>query len=770
MMAIPGFSSEKSMGPAKISAVLSAELKNHIFLFALIVVTLRGSKAPYGALMENYGEAFVYAAVLFAVFFCVLEHLFGMFVKGKAPLFVSVLPAFLLYFLVKDIEDMPYLGMAVIVAAVFRLVFGLFPFREKIVIYGSFVLATLAVFLNFGVHAFSGSDRAERITFVCIAALVLSALQHLFIEKRKDIFPFSYFAIIGVLVALFPVQDEPINWTSVIEAGERIVQSAGSVYDTMSYYFSDAFKGGSFTTGYSSLNNVGGKASSTQRTELILTTSEKPYVYFEDKETGEYMKRRRCVYLEGGKGVDRKNLVMFLQMLYAQQVPKEISQLFSHRSEVGIEYAYLRTKDEIAPMNSYKLTTHGKDIEGGRSDLIHKKGYSIKAGYIDIDYGSPYLASIIKNAANLDNAEPATYDELGEYMKSLYGIDLRNIVTEDEYKDIVVKSSISSEADLDVTGASGRMRELAAELTYGYDSTYDKARAIEEYIRQYTYSLESSDEAPKNVDMTTAQGMSELADSFLFETGKGYCIHYTSAMVMLLRLSGIPAKPALGFCYLYPFEEEDAYKVSGGSAHTWPLVYLENASWISFEPTATYPTAQDMTWNKTYKESSDSEAGIVDPKDLTWYGNSYVQGEVQEIPAFDDPQDIEEKKDTSIRILYIVVAALLCVAALFALLLIGAVVMRKLRYKRGTTEEKLKMDVEQIRKIIRKKSGEDFFDRGFLSDYVKRAPVDLQQELGIVFDVFYRLEYGNPGKDAVTEDDVKRARNIYNALREKKKA
>ena len=95
--------------------------------------------------------------------------------------------------------------------------------------------------------------------------------------------------------------------------------------------------------------------------------------------------------------------------------------------------------------------------------------------------------------------------------------------------------------------------------------------------------------------------------------------------------------------------------------------------------------------------------------------------------------------------------------------------MRKLRYKRGTTEQKLKMDVEQIRKIIRKKSGEDFFDRGFLSDYVKRAPVDLQQELSGVFDVFYRLEYGNPGKEAVTEEDVKRARNIYNALRERKK-
>ena len=74
------------------------------------------------------------------------------------------------------------------------------------------------------------------------------------------------------------------------------------------------------------------------------------------------------------------------------------------------------------------------------------------------------------------------------------------------------------------------------------------------------------------------------------------------------------------------------------------------------------------------------------------------------------------------------------------------------------------MDVEQIKKLIRKKSKEDFFDRGFLSNYVKRAPESLRPELEYVFEAFYRLEYGGQVGDCVTTDDTVRAREVLIVL------
>ena len=756
----------------RLTAVFSDEVKNHIFFFALMMVVLHAYRAWNEGALEIYGDAFVLSALLFSLFFCVLEHLFKIFVKGLAPVFVSVLPALLIYFLVDDVENMPYLGAAVITAAVFRLVFGILPFSEKIVLYGSFLLAALAIWLNFGVHAFSGANKAEIYTFVCIVVLVMSAFQHIFVEKRKGIFPFAYFAIIGIIIAFIPVKDEPIDWTPVVEMGERIAQGAGNIYDSASYYFSGMFKGGNLTTGYSSLSNVGGKTSGTEKTELILTTNEKPYVIYQDKETDEYMKRRRCVYLVGGRGVDKENLVLFLQFLYSQDVTRDTAMLFSHRSEVEVEYAYLRTKDEIAPQNSIRLSSMGKDINGGKSDQVHKKGYQVRATYLDIDFGSPYLADYVRKADVEDAAKSASYEELSDYMKSIYNVDLRNIVTENEFGEILIKSSGENSAQedaLDITGCSEEMKELAESLTAGYDNDYDKARAIEEFLRQYTYSLDIPEDSYRNVDMTSAAGMSELADTFLFKTGKGYCIHYTSAMVMLLRLSGIPSRPALGFCYLYPFEEKEVYRVSGSSAHTWPEAFFSNVGWISFEPTATYPTAQSLTWNKVAKDYEKSEESSFIAGYEDWY-KEYIDGEsAVELTDFDEETSEDEGNTASWRILKISIAVILCVAALFGLLLLGTYAARKLRYKNGSLEQKLVMDVEQIKKMIRKYSREDFFDRGFLSDYVKRAPESLQQDVKSSFDVFYRLEYGGNGNNTVTAEDVAKAREILKMLNTKQK-
>ena len=124
-----------------------------------------------------------------------------------------------------------------------------------------------------------------------------------------------------------------------------------------------------------------------------------------------------------------------------------------------------------------------------------------------------------------------------------------------------------------------RVHRLAAQITAGQTSAYDKAKAIEAYLHAYPYDLEVP--APP-------EGM-DVADYFLFELKKGYCDYYASAMVVLARSSGLPARFVSG----YAPGEYDApnaqYIVRELHAHSWAEIYFPEIGWVEFEPTASQP-------------------------------------------------------------------------------------------------------------------------------------------------------------------------------------
>ena len=81
------------------------------------------------------------------------------------------------------------------------------------------------------------------------------------------------------------------------------------------------------------------------------------------------------------------------------------------------------------------------------------------------------------------------------------------------------------------------MLDLAVEVVGDAETRYDGAKAIEYYLRAYTYTLDLP-EPPTNRD---------LVDYFLFERQEGYCDYYASAMVVMARAVGIPARLASGY-------------------------------------------------------------------------------------------------------------------------------------------------------------------------------------------------------------------------------
>ncbi|HET9590754.1 MAG TPA: transglutaminase-like domain-containing protein [Anaerolineales bacterium] len=124
-----------------------------------------------------------------------------------------------------------------------------------------------------------------------------------------------------------------------------------------------------------------------------------------------------------------------------------------------------------------------------------------------------------------------------------------------------------------------RVHHLARELTSGKDNAYDKARAIEAYLRTYPYDLEVPAPPPSR----------DVADYFLFDLKKGYCDYYATAMVVLSRSSGVPARFVSGYSSGSYDAPNAQYVVRELNAHSWVEVYFPEIGWVEFEPTAAQP-------------------------------------------------------------------------------------------------------------------------------------------------------------------------------------
>ncbi|MEZ4641226.1 MAG: transglutaminase-like domain-containing protein [Chloroflexota bacterium] len=122
---------------------------------------------------------------------------------------------------------------------------------------------------------------------------------------------------------------------------------------------------------------------------------------------------------------------------------------------------------------------------------------------------------------------------------------------------------------------------LAARITANLDNPYDQARAIEQYLRQFPYTL----------DVPAPPTSSDVVAYFLFEQQAGYCDYYASAMVVLARSVGLPARMAAGFL-AQPPDEGGVQTIYQINAHSWAEVYFAGYGWVEFEPTGSFPTNQ----------------------------------------------------------------------------------------------------------------------------------------------------------------------------------
>jgi len=146
-----------------------------------------------------------------------------------------------------------------------------------------------------------------------------------------------------------------------------------------------------------------------------------------------------------------------------------------------------------------------------------------------------------------------------------------------DYPEWVLSRYLSLPADV-----PERVLALARDLTTSASTPYDRALAIESYLRGFPYSLDVPAPPPDR----------DIADYFLFDLQEGYCDYYATAMVVLARTAGLPARLAVGYAGGTYDPANGRFIVTEANAHAWAEVYFPGYGWIEFEPTGGRPAIE----------------------------------------------------------------------------------------------------------------------------------------------------------------------------------
>jgi len=143
-----------------------------------------------------------------------------------------------------------------------------------------------------------------------------------------------------------------------------------------------------------------------------------------------------------------------------------------------------------------------------------------------------------------------------------------------------------------------RIPKLAQQITDSAPSSYEKALALEQYLRtHFGYTLELPRSLPQD----------PLAN-FLFERKQGHCEYFASSMAVMLRSLRIPSRIVNGFRTGEFNDLTGQYVVRASNAHSWVEAYFPGFGWISFDPTpaASLPTRTGWSRVQLYLDAAAS--------------------------------------------------------------------------------------------------------------------------------------------------------------------
>jgi protein-glutamine gamma-glutamyltransferase len=127
-----------------------------------------------------------------------------------------------------------------------------------------------------------------------------------------------------------------------------------------------------------------------------------------------------------------------------------------------------------------------------------------------------------------------------------------------------------------------RAENLAKSVTAGKQTVYAKVQALISWIGAHTRYSTNIPPLPPGAD---------AVNEFLFGNRTGFCEQISTALTVMLRTLGIPAREAVGYVPGSYDPITDLYDVEAKDAHAWVQVWFPYYGWQSFDPTAVVPLA-----------------------------------------------------------------------------------------------------------------------------------------------------------------------------------
>ena len=181
------------------------------------------------------------------------------------------------------------------------------------------------------------------------------------------------------------------------------------------------------------------------------------------------------------------------------------------------------------------------------------------------------------------------YDIDGEHAVTLYEADSDiSTPSRDQLRAAGRQSSASSNPYLQLPGLDPRISQLAAQIAGSASTSYDKAVALEKYLKtHYGYTLQ-----------LPSSPVADPIANFLFERKQGHCEYFASSMAVMLRTLHIPSRVVNGFAAMNSTISPATTWSGPRDAHAWVEAYFPGYGWITFDPTPGSATGTPEGWGR----------------------------------------------------------------------------------------------------------------------------------------------------------------------------
>lgn len=411
---------------------------------------------------------------------------------------------------------------------------------------------------------------------------------------------------------------------------------------------------------------------------------------------------------------------------------------FFYRDQIKITYENLKTKSMFIPIKPFKITP-GKEntlkpffnAEGILSaNKALGKGYSYAIDAYSIKPGDEGLIE------NLRKSRKGMYNEFLEHPEMSIRITAQQDDSVTVVRDRFVKPQERILSDIELLSENAgkiyarylqlpdtlpeRVKELANSIASLSSTDYDKVKDIEQYL---------SSNYPYNLKVKNTPTDRDFVDYFLFDLKQGYCTYYATAMTVLVRSLGIPARYVEGYILPPKAASGNTYHVTNEQAHAWVEVYFEGFGWMPFEPTSPFLSS---FYGAPEAVGNISSSMVNDPYYLQYmsriqqYGNTNISN----IPGGMDV-GLPDENQTLARLFIPAVSASVLVIVLIFILLFHLIRRKFIMYlfKRMPPRESVLSLVKHYIKILsmqgyRVRPGETPFEFSRrVSDYLLIDPV-----------------------------------------------